>query len=205
MMNQNNPFVVYVQQSVPNADSLVQKERKEAEGSIRPTAQRLKTNEMLGWILQSLWHQTMLPFNHRSCCTMQNTKPLNKHPRILLLVRNVSAEATSRIVSRLSTASAARRVEAAVPFRTLVEALASDFGRRVVVVVAHRLENLHGDLVFERTDVEELSSNDRANDERQEDHQEDKVENGVTDHSALAKLRLLQRVDRGTDLTTMMH
>lgn len=50
---------------------------------------------------------------------------------------------------------------------------------------------------------EELPGNQRTNDEGNENDEHDKVEDGEADDSSLAKLRLLQRIDRGTNLSTM--
>ncbi len=70
----------------------------------------------------------------------------------------------------------------------------------VVVVPVVRLLKLED---VETRRVNEFAHDNWADDEDQEQEEHEEVENGVTDDATLAKLRLLQRIDRRTDLTAM--
>lgn len=48
-----------------------------------------------------------------------------------------------------------------------------------------------------------VAHDDGRSEEDNKEDQHDEVENGETNHTSLAQLGLLQRVDRGTDLATM--
>jgi hypothetical protein len=48
---------------------------------------------------------------------------------------------------------------------------------------------------------EEFAGNDRSSNESSEDYENDEVEDGISDDSSLPKLRLLERIDRRSDLT----
>ena len=80
-----------------------------------------------------------------------------------------------------------------------MDTLARHFGSCIVVAVASGLQELHRQADIE---LDLLAGNDGSNDKGEEDNQQYEVQDGVTDYSALAKLGLLQRVDRRTDLTT---
>lgn len=98
----------------------------------------------------------------------------------------------------LGTASARRAA------RCRRSAVALDSGTRlrralgVVVVETSGLDELHRD---GRERLDELAGDQRTGDEQDEDEKEEEVEDGVADHTTLAQLRLLERVDRGTNLT----
>ena len=76
------------------------------------------------------------------------------------------------------------------------------FSRSVVVAVPGGLKELHRQVDVE---LDLLASDDGADNESKEDDQENEVEDGVTDYPALAKLGLLERVDRRTDLTAIEY
>jgi hypothetical protein len=50
-------------------------------------------------------------------------------------------------------------------------------------------------------ELDVLSGNNRTNDQGEEDNEKNKVKNRIADDPALAKLRLLQRVDGRANLT----
>lgn len=198
MMNQNNPFVVYVQ--------LYKKREKRPKGASVPSPNALKTNEMLGLDITIIMapnhvHAHAPPF-FVQCKMREQTE---YHPPTVPLECSISPEAASRIIRRRRSAVAtSSRIGPALPFRTLhaIDTFASDGSRRVVVIEASRLKESHRDLVLEGTDIQELAGNDRTDDECQEDDEKHEVENGIADDPALAKLCLLQRVDWRADLTT---
>jgi hypothetical protein len=70
----------------------------------------------------------------------------------------------------------------------------------VVIVQPSRLQQVHRN-VGKRGKV--FASNQWTGNEGDEDHQHDEVQDRETDNPSLSKLRLLERIDRGTDLTTM--
>jgi len=83
--------------------------------------------------------------------------------------------------------------------RTRTDSSAGVTGTGVVVVPVGRLLKIQD---VDCRDIHELLDNDRANDQDEEEHKHRKVEDGVADDTALAKLRLLERVDWRTNLTT---
>lgn len=75
-----------------------------------------------------------------------------------------------------------------------------DLGASIVVVQADGLEQIHGNLEVE---LDDSADNDRADNKGEEDDQKNKIENGVADDTTLPQLRLLQRIDRRPNLTTI--
>jgi len=69
----------------------------------------------------------------------------------------------------------------------------------IVVVEASRLEKIHGN---RRQGRKELASDNRAHDKSDEYYEDDEIENGVSNHSSLPELALLERVDGRSDLAT---
>jgi hypothetical protein len=63
------------------------------------------------------------------------------------------------------------------------------------------LLQLHGESVD--LQVHELASNHWRNDEHNEDDEQEEVQNGITNRATSAELRLLERVNRRTDLATV--
>ena len=119
------------------------------------------------------------------------------------LIRHVTTETTCSI--RCCSCGLTARV--GIPTITTgkqwawsLNTLASHFSRSIVVAVACRLEEFQGQINLE---LDLLAGNNRTNNEGEEDNEKHKVQNGVTNYSALAKLGLLQRVDRRTDLATI--
>jgi hypothetical protein len=117
---------------------------------------------------------------------------------------HVPTEAASGSIGRGRTTS--RRLGGiALPLRALlaVDTLASCTCRRVVVVIASRLHDFQGERIGKiARNLDELGGNDRANNQTEEYDEDDKVQNGVADNTTLAKLCLLERINRRTDLTT---
>lgn len=75
-------------------------------------------------------------------------------------------------------------------------------GRRaagVVVVEASRLQKIHRN---RGQTLDHLASNDGTDDQGHEDDEHEEIQHGKADDSTLAKLRLLERVDWRSDLTT---
>lgn len=68
----------------------------------------------------------------------------------------------------------------------------------VVVVPVCRLLELHD---VDLWDVDELLGDNRADDQNDEEHEHREVHDRVSYDTTLAELRLLERVDWGTDLT----
>ena len=84
-----------------------------------------------------------------------------------------------------------------------MDTLARHAGRRVVVVVTSGLQNLHGEGVGETGgNCDVLSSHDGPDDQSKEDDEDDKVQDSIANDTALAKLRLLERVNGRADLAT---
>lgn len=63
------------------------------------------------------------------------------------------------------------------------------------------MHQLHGQSVDGK--VEELASDHRCNNQDNEQDEQGEVQNGVTNRTTSAKLRLLERVDRRTNLATV--
>lgn len=85
-------------------------------------------------------------------------------------------------------------------------------GLGVVKTLVQRLEEIHAVAILDTdrivqgeaqalVDVHVAHNNGRGEENNEED-QHDEVENGETDHTSLAQLGLLQRVDRRPDLAT---
>lgn len=79
-------------------------------------------------------------------------------------------------------------------------------GQVTSVIESSRLEKSSGDTTgvaqLRQDLVEVVTTNDRSDDEDQEQEENRKVDDRVADDTSLAQLRLLERVDRRTDLTT---
>jgi hypothetical protein len=92
----------------------------------------------------------------------------------------------SRIVARAARAS------------NTIDTATGDRGLGIVVIQTSGLNEIHRDFEVK---LEVLACDNGTSNEGHEDDQDDEVENGITNHSALAKLGLLQGIDRRTDLT----
>lgn len=73
-------------------------------------------------------------------------------------------------------------------------------GRSVVVVPVVGLDEVHRQV--DAASIDKLAGDNRADDEDDEEEEEGEVHDRVADDAALAKLGLLERVDRRADLAT---
>lgn len=96
---------------------------------------------------------------------------------------------------------------------TLRQVATSVVGLGVIKTMVKGLEKEHAVALLDTNGIEQgmtqagvnvhVAHDDGRSEKNNEEDQHDEVENGETNHTSLAQLGLLQRVDRGTDLATM--
>lgn len=122
-----------------------------------------------------------------SCCSLKASQAVRQSLSLLLRV----IEHHSRLRGRTNARGRG------LPANESGAGLGS--AHRVVVVPVRRLLQFKGGKGWY---LDELGGDDRADDQDQEQEEHREVEDGVADNAALAKLRLLERVDWRTDLAT---
>lgn len=189
---------------------IVQKERKQGYGhfhACHQTPNQKDEIERSTRILQSLQdpkignHAHASPMSYNTRCKGSKQGSTN----CTFLVCHVPTESAGSSIGGGGSTTTSRRVGvAAVPYRACTaDTPASRTCRRVVIVVASGLHNLHGKRISKAGwDRDELGANNRTNDQCEEHDKDDKVQNGIADNAALAKLGLLERVDWRANLTT---
>lgn len=200
-MNQNSPLrSVCAAESAPEAAGSVQKERKQVDVARHRTPKNEGNAVVDITIIMGPDHVATLMIG--LYCTIQPAKAADNDSPFELLVCHVPTESTSGIVGRGGTTCVACCIGGWLPHWTWATDTASSRGVcGVVVAKSSRLHDLHWQINFQ---LDVLAGNDRANNQAQEDDEKEKVQDGITDDTALTKLGLLERVDRGTDLTTIV-
>jgi hypothetical protein len=188
----------------PKQTDLVGKEKVEV-CLVRPQHPTAQGNARAP-ILQSLWEQASHHAMFRPCYTKQAAATAAANRRNLLIRHVAAEEAASRFVRRRSirwcgVLTTTISITAPVWRASVMDTYSSGRVGCVVVAEAGRLHDFKWH-VF-KLEVNEIASNDGADDQSEEDDKEYKVQNGVSHNSSLAKLGLLERVDRRTDLTTV--
>jgi CRISPR/Cas system CSM-associated protein Csm3 (group 7 of RAMP superfamily) len=125
---------------------------------------------------------------------IKRTTPLFGCKHNLYLECHIASKSKSRIFVGSGAITGLRALS--------VYTCASCASLRVIVAKTGGLKEIHRD---RKIQLEEFASNDWASDKSDEDHKDNKVQDRIANDSAASQLRLLERVDRGANLSTKIR